>query len=239
MPTDSNSNAIDADPQPFELALQEELESLIQIHQEGFDKLSDSTDLYLARLADCRPKVLEQLPGIADWVRELFLRCLGGAVFLKANEDLHRFMETLKCALIPIVPTPTMYGWNVNDDGSLGKISWGIDSEAREAYARFKAVIPEWRIAFARFREWLALCDRSAASGAEETPIHDSTDAAPWPEYLTANDLANRLKLPQAATRKKLERLAKNCDCRREVESPRKGEAKWTYRVKTVLPELI
>jgi len=63
-------------------------------------------------------------------------------------------------------------------------------------------------------------------------------DLAPWPEYMTANDLAARLLLQRQATRKKLERLAKRIDCRREVESPRKGEAKWTYRVQTVLPEL-
>jgi hypothetical protein len=63
-------------------------------------------------------------------------------------------------------------------------------------------------------------------------------DSVPWPECMTSNDLADRLKLPREATRKKLARLAKKCDCSIPNESPRKGESHTLYHVKTVLPEL-
>lgn len=96
-------------------------------------------------------------------------------------------------------------------------------------------------------REWV----KSHSSDREETirqlleairilqsPGSADADAVPWPEYMTSNDIADRLGQPRDATRKKLERLADRIDCRREVESPRRGEAKWTYRTRTVLPEL-
>jgi hypothetical protein len=63
-------------------------------------------------------------------------------------------------------------------------------------------------------------------------------DAVPWPEYMSAGDLAGRLGLPPEATRKKLERLAERFDCFIENESPRKNEARRLYRVADVLPHL-
>jgi hypothetical protein len=65
-----------------------------------------------------------------------------------------------------------------------------------------------------------------------------AVDDAPWPEYMSAQDLAHRLNLPREATRKKLKRLANKYDCSIPVESPRRGESRTLYHVKTVLPEL-
>ena len=170
MPTDSNPNAIfPLDPQLLVLAMEKHLEMLIQIHQEGFDRSSGPSDLYSARLADCRPQFLLQLPSIAGWVRKHFLRCLGETLFLKADEDLDRFMETLKWALTPILPIPTVNYQDLFKDGSDGKVKGVItDQEKRRAYARFEVLKKELECAFARFRDWLALCDRSGASGTEE-----------------------------------------------------------------------
>jgi hypothetical protein len=61
---------------------------------------------------------------------------------------------------------------------------------------------------------------------------------APWPEFMSANDLADRLQMPREATRKKLERLGEKCDCFREVESPAKGEPKKLYVTEMVRPHL-
>lgn len=77
-----------------------------------------------------------------------------------------------------------------------------------------------------------------AAGGMGSPPAQDSTPEPVWPDYMSANDLAARLGLPLAATRKKLERLAEKYDCRVENESPRRGEPRWFYRVADVLPEL-
>jgi hypothetical protein len=58
-------------------------------------------------------------------------------------------------------------------------------------------------------------------------------------EYLSANDLADRLGLPREATRKKLERFAKkHRGCYYDHDLPRKGEARRYYRVADVLPHL-
>lgn len=65
-----------------------------------------------------------------------------------------------------------------------------------------------------------------------------STLEAPWPEYMSAKDLAERLGLPREGTRKKLERLADKYDCSIENESPRRGECRRLYRTADVLPHL-
>jgi hypothetical protein len=70
----------------------------------------------------------------------------------------------------------------------------------------------------------------------ESLPGQEAGAAPPWPAYMSAADLADRLGLNREATRKKLERLAGKHDCRIENESPRKGDATWFYHVQTVLP---
>lgn len=79
-------------------------------------------------------------------------------------------------------------------------------------------------------------CGAAPPGGAvqsEAGPIDTS-----WPEYLSARDIADRLRLPREATRKKLERHAvKFPDCYMEPDSGtrRRGEPKRLYRPAEVL----
>lgn len=66
------------------------------------------------------------------------------------------------------------------------------------------------------------------------SPTETTADAAPWPEYMSAADLAARCGLPPESTRKKLERLAEKSDCYIENESPRVRETRRLYRVADV-----
>ena len=57
-------------------------------------------------------------------------------------------------------------------------------------------------------------------------------DVVPWPEFMSAADLAARLGRPPDSTRKMLERWADDHpNCFIENDSPRRGEAKILYRV--------
>jgi hypothetical protein len=144
----------------------------------------------------------------------------------------------------PDIPAELHDAWRVArkrgllaaDYSGLPSSEWGPDAERHECYRHLcKYSLTE------AGKDALAELRISQAAVEKETPPADPTATPPeppWPEYMSAKDLSNRLGLPPDATRKKLERLAGKYDCFIDNESPRRGEAKRLYRVADVLPHI-
>jgi hypothetical protein len=222
-------------------SLVERFEAVKKLHLDSFEQIGfDNYTLYVSQLAGFATAT----PSMQDLVTaiRLVFRSSGPVARLpEADREVEMIAEGFRLLLEQWVPEPHCIGFqNASAQSELAFATLPSHAARRK---EFVAIADEMERRLDRLRQWENLL-RDPVLPPQAEPSFDGGQKAaadqdvPWPDYMSAADLAERLGLEREATRKKLERMAKRFDCFVDNESRRKGEAKRLYRVADVLPDL-
>jgi hypothetical protein len=144
-------------------------------HERGFQRVaSESTDRYHAEIVDIRALAAETVPGIAEGIRSAWASGLPAPLLADAESDLRAVEQAIGELARPMVHTPTLMGWNLDENGREASPTFALDPEHFTELKAFRHLAAECQARLVALGRWTGYLPHAASASPITAPGFDA-----------------------------------------------------------------